>query len=141
MVQFISFLMLISLSAHADIFGFGSDSKFTSRIPQLTEKLKALDMQADPSYEDSFNQAVKEIENGVEVEKLYCAGEAGDTSGKVLPKEQKELCFRQLRKHYVESVNTIFEMKKKYLAMLHGRQVERLSEIHKKLQSDIEKNF
>jgi hypothetical protein len=128
-------------SAHADIFGFGTEKTFKSRIPQLTEKLKKLPLKTDPGFEDTFNQVVKAVENGIEEEKLYCGGEAPDAEGKILPADQKQLCFRELKKNYLEAVEVIFEAKKNYLQLLHNEQQNRLTEVHRKLKADIDKNF
>lgn len=132
-------ILLASTSAQAQLFG--SEGKFSTRIPQLTANLKKVEMKVSPGFEEAFNQGVKQIEQAVEEEKLFCSGEAADPQGRTLPKEQKQLCFRELRKHYLEATGTIFELKKKYLGLLHAQQLERLSEIQKKLQQDIEKNF
>lgn len=133
---------LISFSAKADLFDFASDKGGKdSRIPALIEKLKSLEMKDDPAYEEAFNLNVKAIENGVEEEKLYCSGEATDAEGKTLPPAQKQLCMRELKKHYLDATTAIFDLKKKYLGIVHQRQLEKLSEIQKKQRADIEKNF
>lgn len=134
-------ILLFIQTAQADIFGFGSDKTLRSRIPQLTEKLAKLPLKTDPAFEDTFNQTVKELENGIEEEKLYCGGESPDSEGKTLPPEQKQLCFRELKKNYLEAVEVIFEAKKKYLQLLHNEQQNRLTEIHRKTKADIDKNF
>lgn len=133
--------LFISLHASADFLGFkiGDDRK--SKIPDLIEKLKDLKVEDSPAYEESFNQLVKSIENSIEEEKLFCSGETADANGKVLPKESKQLCFRELKTHYLEAMETIFDLKKKYLGLIHNRQIEKLSEIQKKLKADIEKSF
>lgn len=140
MVRFILILFFIQ-SAHADIFGFGSDKSFKSKIPDLTEKLRKLPLKSEPGFEDTFNQTVKELENSIEEEKLYCSGESPDQEGKTLPADQKQLCFRELKKSYLEAVEVIFDAKKKYLQLLHNEQTNRLTEIHRKLKADIDKNF
>lgn len=140
MVKFILIFSFVT-SAHADIFGFGSEKGFKSKIPQLTEKLRKLPLKTDPGFEGTFNQTVKEVENGIEEEKLYCGGEAPDAEGKILPPDQKQLCFRELKKNYLEAVEVIFEAKKNYLQLLHNEQQNRLTEVHRKLKADIDKNF
>lgn len=137
----LSLVLLFSLNARADFFGFGGGDKTESRIPALIEKVKNMKMVADPAYEDEFNKTVQNLENGVEEEKLFCSGEAQDSKGRVLPKEQKQLCFRELKKRYLEAISAIFEAKKKYLGLLHNRQIERLSEIQKLQEAEIDKNF
>lgn len=144
MVQFIlvSFLM-ISSNSHAQFLGFGGGDSggFKSKVPELIDKLKSLEMKLDPQFEESFNQTVKSIENTIEEEKLYCSGEAADSSGKVLPADKKQLCMRELKKQYLESMVVVYELKKKYLEMIHSRHLDQLGDVHAKLKSNIEKNF
>lgn len=142
MAQFIFVLIMITaFEVRADFFGLDSQDGHQSKIPALVEKLKSLEMENNPGFEESFNQNIKSLENAVEEEKLYCSGEAADAKGKVLPKEKKQLCFRELKNQYLESTEIIFNLKKKYLGLIHQQQLERLGEIQKKLKSDIEKNF
>ena len=143
MAKFILIAVLFQLSvAHADLFDFSSDkSSNDSKIPVLIEKLRSMEMKDEPAFEDRFNQAIKVIENSIEQEKLFCTGELTDNAGKTLPASQKQLCMRDLKKNYVDATETIFEIKKKYLGFIHQRQLQKLTEIQKKLKSDIEKNF
>jgi hypothetical protein len=134
------FILSLSFNARADFLGFKSGGPLNSKIPGIIEKLKNLEMSDGPMYEDSFNQFVKSIENTLEEEKIFCAGEAPDTTGRVLTKD-KQLCFRELKSSYLEAMEVIFNLKKKYLGMIHNRQIQKLSEIQKKLKEDIEKSF
>jgi seryl-tRNA synthetase len=140
MVRTFLVFILISSSVNAQIFSFGEE-KFKSAIPELSKKLKSMEMKSGPQFEEEFNKAVKNVQNAVEEEKLFCSGEAANTEGKTLGKEQKELCFRELKKHYLEAMNVVFVLKKKYLELLHSEHIEKLTEIQKKLAKDIEKNF
>lgn len=142
MVRLISLLiLLLPATVLAQFFGLGQDNKFSSRIPELSRKLGKMKMTTAPGYEEQFNKAVKDLENAVEEEKLYCAGEASDSQGKTLAKEQKELCFRELKKHYLGSMEVVFNLKKQYLGLLHTQHIQRLTDIHQKLTTDLEKNF
>lgn len=142
MVRLLLILLIFkAFSARADFLGFGSGDKFKSRLPEMTTKLKDLDMSASPNFEDNFNQAVKEIENAIDSEKLFCSGEATNQEGKTLPQEQKQLCFRELKKNYLSAIDVIFDLKRKYLTVLHTEQLQKLSDIHKKQKADFEKNF
>jgi hypothetical protein len=139
---FLVCFLLLSFESRANLFDFGTNDKGQqSSLPALIEKMKNLKMKDDPSYEDTFNQMVKVIEDGVEGEKLYCSGEAQNSKGETLPAAQKQFCMRELKKHYLEAISTIFDMKKKYLNFIHERQVEKLSEIQKSLKAEIEKKF
>ncbi len=142
MVYLFSILILLSsVDVKADFFSLGADKGYKSKIPEQLEKLKATPQTNNPEYEDNFNQSVKNIENSVEEEKLLCAGEAADGAGRIIPKDQKQLCFRDLKNNYLEATEVILELKKKYLALIHARQMDQLSEIQKKLKADIDKNF
>lgn len=141
MVKFVLIIILSISFAHADIFDFGSDKEKANSLPALIEKLKSLEMKEGPEFEETFNQSVKSIEQSIEQEKLYCSGESVDSEGKALPAAQKPLCMRDLKKQYLEATHVIFEMKKKYLGFIHQKQLQKLTEIQKKLKTDIEKNF
>lgn len=135
-------VFLFSFAAFADIFDFDDKkSGRESKLPDLIAKLKKLDVKNGPAYEDEFNQLVKSIENAVEEEKLFCSGESVDSEGKALPAGQKQLCIRDLKNYYLEATQVIFDQKKKYLGILHQKQLDRLTEIQKKTRADIEKNF
>jgi hypothetical protein len=137
---FLIFIILTS-NLYADFLGFKTEDSVSSKLPALTEKLKNLPMQVAPSFEESFSQLVKEIEAALEQEKLHCSGESADQQGKVLNRDQKQLCFRDLKKNYLQAQEVIFDIKKKYLILIHNQQIEKLSEIQKKLKEDIEKSF
>ena len=143
MVKFILIcLIMTSSGAEANLFDFNSSKgRRESKLPAMIENLKSIKMKDDPAFEDSFNQAVKAIENGVEEEKLFCSGDVTDAEGKTLPPAQKQLCIRELKKHYIDAMSAIYEMKKKYLIFIHTKQIQKLSEIQGKLKEDIEKKF
>lgn len=142
MVQSFLILFLFVSPVRADIFDFDTEkNEVVSKIPALIEKLKKMEMKDGPQYEESFNKTVKAIEDGMEEEKLFCSGEATDSEGKTLPPAQKQLCMRELKKHYLEASMTIFDIKKKYLSFIHQKQIQELNEVQKKLKADIEKNF
>lgn len=134
--------LLYSFAAHADLFDFDDKkSGRQSKLPDLISKLKKIDIKNEPAFEDEFNQLVKAVENAVEEEKLFCSGESVDSEGKALPAGQKQLCIRDLKNYYLEATEVIFDQKKKYLGIIHQKQIDRLTEIQKKSKTDIEKNF
>lgn len=141
MVKFLLISILFIGQAQANLFDFSSDKPRESKVPALLTALKGIELKVDPLFEDEFNKAVKNVEAGIEEEKLYCSGDSPDAEGNLLPKDQKQLCMRELKKHYLEASTTIFELKKKYLTLIHENQLEKLNEIQKKLKADIEKNF
>lgn len=139
MVQFI-LIMLFSFSAQADFFGFGGDDS-GSKIPALIDKVNGIKLDGNGAFEDEFNKNVRALESAVEEEKLFCSGEITDEKGRVLPADKKTLCFRDLKKNYLNATQAIFELKKKYLEILHQKQINQLSENNKRIKADIEKSF
>jgi len=139
--SFLIFFVFLSSFAKADIFDFVSSGSPDSKIASFTKKLKSLEVKEGPEFEESFNALIKGIELAMEEEKLYCSGEALNAQGKTLAPAQKQLCMRELKKQYLESMNVTFEVKKKYLTLLHQRQLQKLKETQSRLQTDIEKNF
>lgn len=143
MARFICLIsLLISFSVNADLFDFADKKNGRqSKLPDLIGKLKKMELKNEPNFEEEFNLLVKSIENAVEEEKLFCSGESVDSEGKALPPGQKQLCIRDLKNFYLEATQVIFEQKKKYLGLIHQKQVDRLTEIQKRTKTDIEKNF
>lgn len=140
--SFYLIVILFSFSAFADLFDFDDKkSGRQSKLPELIAKLKKMEVKSEPAFEEDFNQLVKSVENAIEEEKLFCSGESVDSEGKVLPAGQKQLCIRDLKKYYLEATEVIFDQKKKYLGIIHQKQLDRLTEIQKKTKTDIEKNF
>ncbi|MBA2406093.1 MAG: hypothetical protein H0V66_15060 [Bdellovibrionales bacterium] len=133
--------LFFSINASADFLGFKTGDSSKGKIPDLVQKLNKLQVEDSPIFEENFNQIVKSIENNMEEEKSFCSGETADAEGKVLTGGNKQLCFRDLKSQYLEAMDTIFTIKKKYLALIHTRQIEKLSEIQKKLKLDIDKSF
>jgi hypothetical protein len=138
MVQLI-FVALLAFTARADLFS--SDDVLKSRIPELVEKLKGLDVKPTAAFEEKFNAGIKSLETALEEEKEFCSGELADGKGKVIPASQKKLCFRQLKGHYLDAMDVIFGLKKRYLDAIHSQQIEQLNQLQKQQRADIEKRF
>jgi flagellar motility protein MotE (MotC chaperone) len=143
MVRFILILFIFNFQlAHSQFLGFGDKKTITkSRIPSLIEKLKIQEVSTSPQYEDAFEQNVKNLETAIEEEKLYCAGEAADENGKFLASNKKQLCMRELKQRYLDSLSVIFELKKKYLEKIHEKHLEKMGDIYSKMKAGIESNF
>lgn len=139
MVKFIFFLIVSSSIAYADFFSSGST--FKSKLPQLTEKIQSLQVKTDTLFEEKFTQLTKEAESVYIEEREYCAGDLADSKGRVVNKDQKQVCFRELKNNYLEVVDAIFNIKKKYLNSIHSDQIERLNQVQNKIKMDLEKSF
>ena len=139
MVKFILLLTLSTTLAYADFFSSGSS--FKSKLPQLTEKIQSLEVKTDTSFEEKFTQLTKEAESVFVEEREYCSGDLADSKGRVVSKDQKQVCFRELKNNYIEAIDAIFTIKKKYLNSIHTEQVERLNQVQNKIKVDLEKEF
>jgi hypothetical protein len=133
-------LMGLSFSAYSDFLGFKSSDN-VSKIPALAEKIKSLKVEQGPIFEDSFNQLVRSLETTLEEEKLYCSGESADSAGKVISRDQKQVCFRKLKSNYLEAIESVFNLKKQYLTTIHNNQLEKMNQIQSKIKTDIDKSF
>jgi hypothetical protein len=143
MVKFILiFCLLTPFALRADFFDFvGGKSSSDSPLLLVIDKLKSFEVKAGPEFEDNFNQAVKGVDYAIEQEKLYCSGEVANKKGKVIPADKKQLCVRELKKRYIEVTGLIFEIKRKYLSLVHDIQLKQLTNIEEDLKNSIEKNF
>lgn len=138
---FLVFVFSINFS-FANLFDFGAKRKEDeSKITFLIEKIKKLEIKEGPEFEENFNNLVKAMEFTIEQKKLYCSGEAVDDSGKSISVGQSQFCMRELKNDYLNATQIIFEIKRKYLAIIHAKQIKKLNEIESSLKSDIDKNF
>jgi hypothetical protein len=139
MVKYIFLLSLSINSAQADFFSSGN--KFKSKLPQVTEKIQSLEAKTSSEFEEKFTQLIKETESIFAEEKEYCSGDLADSKGRVITKDHRQVCFRELKTNYLEAVDAIFNLKKKYLSAIHNQQLDRLSQIQSKIKTDLERDF
>lgn len=132
------FLVLLCFSFHSFA---NSDFEFTSKIPEVTQKLKNLKSTNLESFEADFNQQVKDLESLFEKEKSICIGEMSSESGAVVAKENRQICLRKIKGHYLSALNVVHDLKKKYLEVIYKKQLSLLDENFEKIKAQFEKNF
>lgn len=132
------FLVLLGFSFHSFA---NSDFEFTSKIPEVTQKLKDLKSTNLESFEADFNQQVKDLESLFEKEKSICIGEMSSESGAVVAKENRQICLRKIKGHYLSALNVVHDLKKKYLEVIYKKQLSLLDENFQKIKAQFEKNF
>lgn len=137
MVKLFLVICFFSLAALAQ----GNSFNLESKIPQLTVKLQKLKLEQEPLFEESFNQVVKELDQTLEKEKNICTGELSSEQGQVVAKEERQVCLRTIKGHYLAALNEIHLLKKKYMALIHQRQMSQLDESFEKLKAQFEKKF
>lgn len=136
MVKILLVLLVISVQVMAT-----SEFEFTSKIPEVTEKLKKLKSPDLESFEEDFNLHIKELESLLEKEKSICTGEMSMENGEVVTKENRQVCLRKMKGHYLSALNIVYDLKKKYLNVIHRKQMTLLDENFKKIKEQFEKNF
>lgn len=115
--------------------------RFESQIPALTSKLKALKLEDDAKFEEQFNGLVGQLEQTLEKEKNICIGEMSTESGEIIPKENRQVCLRSIKGYYLTSFNEIHLLKKRYMTLVHQRQLQALDANMEKLKAQFDKNF
>lgn len=136
MVKIFLVLICFSLNSFAD-----SDFEFTSKIPEVAKKLKELKSANLESFEVEFNQQVKELESLFEKEKSICIGEMSTENGTVVAKENRQICLKKMKGHYLSALNVVHDLKKKYLEVIYKKQLSLLDENFAKIKAQFEKNF
>lgn len=112
-----------------------------SSIPEITTKLKALKLEADQQFEDQFNKLVRQLEQTLEKEKSICIGELSTESGGIISKENRPVCLRALKGHYLKSLDEVHQLRKRYLVLIHQKQLNELEENYNKIKTQFDKNF
>ncbi len=143
MVRTILISLLISSTAYAQFWNFGDkpETSGASRISKELEKLNELNIQASGEFEDKFNQVMKAVNNILEEEKLICSGEVAGPSGILTSRDQKQVCFREMKKSYAHYIEKSFEIKRKYLGVLHQKKLEDLEKIKNSQLQQLERAF
>lgn len=143
MVRFLLVLILSTQYAQAQFWNFGDkpSASGTGRIQLELDKLGDLNIQSGGEFEDKFNLIMKTVSNIIEEEKLICSGEVAGPSGILTSRDQKQVCFREMKKSYASYIEKSFEIKKKYLGVLHQKKLEDLDKIKKSQLEQLERAF
>ncbi|GEM_PF-1212037 len=136
------FLFSINL-AHAQFWNFGDKTSAAGpgRIKVELDKLSDLKIESNGDFEDKFNRIMKVVNDILEEEKLICSGEVAGVNGILTSRDQKQVCFREMKKGYSEYIEKSFEIKKKYLGVLHQKKLEDLDRIKKSQLEQLERAF
>lgn len=143
MVRTVLISFLFSISAYAQFWNFGDkpETNGASRVQAELEKLSDLNIKAGGEFEDKFNQVMKSVNNILEEEKLICSGEVAGPNGILTSRDQKQVCFREMKKSYAQYIEKSFEIKRKYLGVLHQKKLEDLEKIKKSQLEQLERAF
>lgn len=134
----VKLLLISTLILTVSAFG---QATFESKLPQLTAQLKTLKHEDDLKFEDQFNKLIKELEQTLEREKSICMGELGTDSGEVISKAERQVCLRKIKTHYLASLDEVHNLRKRYLTIIHQRQLKELDETYQTIKAQFDKNF
>lgn len=112
-----------------------------SALPEITAKLKALKIETDPNFEEQFNKLVRQLEQTLEKEKSICIGELSTDAGGIISKENRPVCLRTVKGNYLKSLDEVHQLRKKYLSIVHQKQLKELDENYNKIKEQFDKNF
>ena len=143
MVKAVLVFILFANFAYAQFWNFGDkpNSTSTGRIQNHLEKLSDLEIKSSGDFEDRFNKIIKSIEDILEEQKLICSGEVAGPKGVLTSRDQKQTCFREMKKNYAQYIEKSFEIKKKYLGVLHQKKLDELEKIKKSQIDQLERQF
>jgi hypothetical protein len=137
------FTLFLSSVSYAQFWNFGDKPKPTGegRIQAELDKLSDLNIQSGGEFEDKFNRIMKAVNDILEEEKLICSGEVAGPAGILTSRDQKQVCFREMKKSYAVYIEKSFEVKRKYLGVLHQKKLEDLEKIKKSQLEQLERAF
>jgi hypothetical protein len=136
-------IFILSSSAYAQFWNFGDKPRPTGegRIQAELEKLSDLKIQSGGEFEDKFNRIMKSVNDILEEEKMICSGEVPGPAGVLTTRDQKQVCFREMKKSYALYIEKSFDVKRKYLGVLHQKKLEDLDKIKKSQLEQLERAF
>jgi hypothetical protein len=139
-------LYLYSQLAFAQITETISSSfEYTQRIQQRLIQLADLEPTVYLTQIDSFRL---DMERYFEHKKRVCEGDfsavilgTAETESRTvqrLSREEKQLCYKELKALHVTYINNLFQAREKFLADLHKKRLEELKQARVKSLSEIE---
>jgi hypothetical protein len=124
--------------------------EYTKRVAADLEKLKNLEPK---NYFQKVDDFRTELEKYFDHKKRVCEGEfstvilsgGGESSQNKKPvklsKEERKLCFRELKALQVTFINNMYSARKRYLAFLHAKRIEELEEARENSIKSLQDSF
>lgn len=139
------FILLLKVLLPVPVWSYLGDSR------ELQKNLKELSEILPENYLEKATVLRKKIEKNIVHRQKICRGEfstlvmeAGESS-ELRPKKlgplEKDLCLRDLKKFQIHFLNTVYELRKKYLVFLHRSRLQQLEKSHQTAVKDLEKRF
>lgn len=141
-----TFIPFVLLAQDAPIVVKKSDSK------EIHEKLVELKNLKPEEFDKKIDDYRNSIEKYIEKKKRVCNGEfttiilsekkqeSGDQSKK-LSKEEKQLCFNELKAIYKTYINHLFLVRTRFLEFLNEKRIKELASIRDETLKSIDSTF
>lgn len=132
---------------------FGQDKiespfEYTQKIQQQLEELKNLETK---NFLTQVERYRNNLEQYFEHKKRVCNGEfstvilseAGERAeeGKRLSKEERKLCFREMKALQTTYLNNMHQARKRYLENLHSERIQQLEDSREKALNELNATF
>lgn len=126
-----------------------TSAEASKSIRKLLKDIKEL---TPAEYTEQISEYRETFEKYTEHKKGVCSGEfstiildeegkeSDDTKGK-LSKEEKKLCFKELKALQINYINNMFQVRKRYLEYLHQLRMQELKEIRQKAIGQINQSY
>lgn len=139
MAKFILVCLMVSMSAHAQLFqnpfSGSSEDKKTTEGPALEKVLAELEaLEVNGGFEERYRTLTLEIERQLDLKR-------GDCGESTVNKSDKQRCFRNIVTAHKRYLERGFSLKKIYLQRLHERQLTALEEAKTKALGELERQF
>jgi len=124
--------------------------EYTKKVAADLEKLKAL---APKDYFQKVDDFRTELEKYFDHKKRVCEGEfstvilSGSSENKQnkkpvkLSREERKLCFRELKALQVTFINNMYSARKRYLGFLHAKRIEELEKARENSIKSLQDSF
>lgn len=140
--------MILHFEAFAQDDEVESPFEYTQKIQKQLSELKDITPEKFLVQVDQYRD---NLEKYFEHKKRVCNGEfstvilseAGESrqDGKRLSKEERKLCFREMKALQTTYINNMHQARKRYLESLHSQRIQQLEDSREKALNDLNATF
>lgn len=142
-------LFLIATTSFAQV----PESTPVSEAQEIQTRIRAMESLKPEDYTQNVESLRVELDRYFENKKRVCNGEystmvLGDVSESVrteetrkLSKEERKVCFREMKNLQVSYINAVYEARRKYTLWLQEKQLEELAKVRDEAVKRLQTNF
>lgn len=148
MVRFFLLYLMITASV------FGQEATPSADGDAIQVKIRALSELKPESYSQSVEAIRSDLDRYFDNKKRVCNGEystmvlgdVGEPSrsaeeGRKLSKDERKVCFREMKNLQVSYINALYEARRKYVLWLQEKQLDELSKVRDEAIKRLQTNF